>query len=31
MLSKLMIDAAQLWIKNTPVKADAYVADHWQK
>ena len=31
MLSKLMIDAALLWIKNTPVKADAYVADHWKK
>lgn len=31
MLSTLMIDAAQLWIKNTPVKADAYVADYWQK
>ena len=31
MLSSLMIRAAQLWIKNTPVKADAYVADFWQK
>jgi DNA polymerase-1 len=31
MLSTKMIDAAQLWIKNTPVKADAYVEDHWKK
>jgi DNA polymerase I-like protein with 3'-5' exonuclease and polymerase domains len=30
-LSTKMIEAAQLWIKNTPVLADAYVADHWVK
>lgn len=31
MLSHKMIEAAKYWIKNTPVKADAYVANHWQK
>lgn len=31
MLSTIMIDAAKLWIKDTPVKADAYAADFWQK
>jgi DNA polymerase I-like protein with 3'-5' exonuclease and polymerase domains len=31
MLSTIMIDAAKLWIKDTPVKADAYVEDHWKK
>jgi DNA polymerase I-like protein with 3'-5' exonuclease and polymerase domains len=31
MLSSKMLEAAHLWIKNTPVKADAYAADHWKK
>jgi DNA polymerase I-like protein with 3'-5' exonuclease and polymerase domains len=31
MLSTKMLDAAKLWIKNTPVKADAYAADFWKK
>jgi DNA polymerase-1 len=31
MLSTSMVNAAQLWVKNTPVKADAYVSNHWKK
>ncbi len=31
MLSIKMVEAAKLWIKKTPVEADAYVADHWVK
>ena len=31
MLGSKMVDAAQLWIKNTPVKVDAYVAECWKK
>jgi len=31
LLSKTMIDAAKIWVHKVPVKADAYVADHWQK
>jgi DNA polymerase-1 len=31
MLSSKMLEAAHLWVKNTPVIADAYVADCWKK
>jgi len=31
LLSEVMIAAAEIWVKNVPVRADAYVADHWKK
>ncbi len=31
MLSTKMVEAAKMWVKNTPVIADAYAADHWKK
>ncbi len=31
MLSIKMVEAAKMWVKNTPVIADAYAADHWKK
>ncbi len=31
MLSTKMVEAAKMWVKNTPVIADAYASDHWKK
>jgi DNA polymerase-1 len=31
MLETCMIEAAKIWVKTVPVKAGAYIADHWIK